>query len=332
MADVAADERIKQRSTGRFTDPEDYVANFRAMDIELVVTGSGQFDGCLTWAQLPHIDLLYAQEALPRVAYVSLQPPSLFVTFLTHPEPVLLLNGVALQPGEIAFHTGGERFHQRTTGAARWGLLAIAPRFASIYMAALAGRHFRIPSGGRLFRPPSADATRFFRLHARACRLVEARPACIGHSEVARALERELISALMTCFCGSEVRIELARTRRHAEILGRLEHELAVHPDRVLPMAELCAIIGVSQRTLTACCTEFFGMSPGQYLRLRRLNRVRRAILNADPSTAKVSEIARSHSFTELGRFAASYRKVFGEMPSITLRRVRDGAAYEDRS
>jgi AraC-like DNA-binding protein len=64
-------------------------------------------------------------------------------------------------------------------------------------------------------------------------------------------------------------------------------------------------------------------MSPSQYLRMRRLNRVRRAFLDADPATAKVSDIARGHGFTELGRFAAMYRDAFGETPSTTLRRVR---------
>ena len=87
-------------ATGRFTDPDNYVANFHAMTVELVVTRPAQFDGRLTWAQLPHIDLLCAQEALPRIAYVSLQPPSLFVTFLMQPGPALLLQQTAGQLGQ----------------------------------------------------------------------------------------------------------------------------------------------------------------------------------------------------------------------------------------
>ena len=63
-------------------------------------------------------------------------------------------------------------------------------------------------------------------------------------------------------------------------------------------------------------------MSPGQYERLRRLNLVRTALRRADPETASVTEIAKQHGFSELGRFAVAYRLLFGEAPSITLHGV----------
>jgi len=44
-----------------------------------------------------------------------------------------------------------------------------------------------------------------------------------------------------------------------------------------------------------------------------RLNMARSALRRADPGTASVAEIARDYHFTELGRFAAAYRAVFGE-------------------
>jgi transcriptional regulator GlxA family with amidase domain len=47
----------------------------------------------------------------------------------------------------------------------------------------------------------------------------------------------------------------------------------------------------------------------------------RSALRRADPATASVAEIARSHQFSEPGRFAVTYRAIFGEMPSSTLRR-----------
>ena len=65
-------------------------------------------------------------------------------------------------------------------------------------------------------------------------------------------------------------------------------------------------------------------MSPHQYLWLRRMNLVRRALALADAAAKTVTEIANDHGFAELGRFAVTYRKLFGESPSVTLRRTPD--------
>ena len=60
-------------------------------------------------------------------------------------------------------------------------------------------------------------------------------------------------------------------------------------------------------------------MSPQRYLRLRRMQRVRRALSFADPTSATVTAIATAHGFWELGRFAGVYRSLYGELPSQTL-------------
>jgi AraC-like DNA-binding protein len=46
----------------------------------------------------------------------------------------------------------------------------------------------------------------------------------------------------------------------------------------------------------------------------------RRALRQADPLATTVTVIATEHGFWDLGRFAAVYRKLFGELPSETLR------------
>ena len=102
----------------------------------------------------------------------------------------------------------------------------------------------------------------------------------------------------------------------------RFEEVLADHPNRPVPMPELRALVGVSDRTLRSCCAEFLGISPGRYMLLRRLKAVRIALRNADPAVASVAEIAAAYGFTELGRFSGIYRTTFGEAPSTTLRRA----------
>jgi transcriptional regulator GlxA family with amidase domain len=103
--------------------------------------------------------------------------------------------------------------------------------------------------------------------------------------------------------------------------MTRFEIALCKSVNRKITLPDLCAEIGVAERTLRMCCHKFLGVSPMRYLLLRRLNNARAALRRADDSTASVASIAREHQFVELGRFAATYRAAFGETPLTTLRR-----------
>jgi transcriptional regulator GlxA family with amidase domain len=159
------------------------------------------------------------------------------------------------------------------------------------------------------------------RLHSKACRLAETKHELIANPEVARALEQELLHALVNCLTAEDANGNPKTRRHHADIMVRFEDALTAHIGRQLNMPALCSAIGVPERTLRVCCSEFLGMSPTRYLLLRRLNMARSALRRADPATASVAEIARRCQFPELGRFAVAYRTIFGEMPSATLRR-----------
>ena len=108
---------------------------------------------------------------------------------------------------------------------------------------------------------------------------------------------------------------------RHHAIVARFEEFLEANPNRPLYLAEICPAIGVAERTLRLACEEHLGMGPIRYFSLRRMHLVRCALLCADPSTATVTRIATDHGFWELGRFSVTYRSLFGETPSETLRR-----------
>lgn len=61
-----------------------------------------------------------------------------------------------------------------------------------------------------------------------------------------------------------------------------------------------------------------------QYVKLLRLEAVRLSLLDSDPLGGTVSGVASEYGFRQLGRFSAEYRKVYGELPSVTLRRHRN--------
>jgi len=307
--------------TSTFIDPDDYQASLRQARLDLLVTSQGVFKARLTWVSLHCLQLLHSDEDLPRIAYASLAPALIFVGFATRPNPSMLWGGGELQTADIIFHSRGERFHQRTTGPCGWSLLGFVPKHLERYCEALLGKPLSLPAAARILRPAARDAARLRRLHAQACRLAETRPKVLAHPEVARAIEQGLIHALVTCLA-AKLRDDWAARRHHTRIMVRFEEVLADHPNRQLHMPELCALIGVTERTLRSCCAGFLGISPSRYMLLRRLKTARIVLRGADPATANVAEIAGGCGFTELGRFAGAYRTAFGEAPSTTLRRA----------
>ena len=312
---------MAESGTATFANPDDYQAAVGDATVNLIVTGGGDFDARLTWLHLRRFHVLRGCENLPRIAFISLSPAQVFVSFPTSEGPPLTYRGLGLQFGDVVFHSRGERTHQRTNGESQWGLISLPPEQLAACGKALTGSKITPPLAGRVLRPSRSAAARLLRLHSKACRLAETRHQLIGNPEVARALEQELLHALVNCLMADNANSDLNRMRHHADIMVRFEDALTTHGGPQLNMPALCSAIGVPERTLRVCCTEFLGVSPIRYLLLRRLNMVRSALRRADPANASVAEIARTYQFQEPGRFAVTYRTVFGEMPSSTLRR-----------
>jgi AraC-like DNA-binding protein len=220
------------------------------------------------------------------------------------------------------FHSLSERLHQATDGASVWSLITLDPVQLDDYSRALFEKPLLPPAEGRVLRSAKRNAARLRRLHAQACRLAETKPKILAHPEVARAIEKDLIHALVTCLISAKANEERAAKRHHALVMVRFEEVLAEHLGQMLRMPELCERVGVSEGTLRSSCREFLAITPIRYVRLRRLNAVRRALLNGEPGLANVAELARLHGFTEPDRFAGVYRAAFGESPSSTLQRA----------
>ncbi|MCW2827829.1 MAG: transcriptional regulator, AraC family, partial [Marmoricola sp.] len=79
--------------------------------------------------------------------------------------------------------------------------------------------------------------------------------------------------------------------------------------------------VHLSVRALQEGFKRDLGMSPLAYLRLVRLRRAHRVLEQATPESTTVAAVALGLGLLHMGRFAASYRRAFGEMPSETLRR-----------
>jgi transcriptional regulator GlxA family with amidase domain len=107
------------------------------------------------------------------------------------------------------------------------------------------------------------------------------------------------------------------------EIISRSKEFLEKRDGETASVGELAAAANVSERTLQAAFNEYYGVGPVRYLQLRKLHWIRHALRASDPEAVSVTDVAVQHGEWQFGRFASRYRRLFGELPSETLRAKR---------
>ena len=311
---------MSERGTQTFGDPDGYAAAFGDARVNLTIMGAGDFTARLTRLKLQHLEVYWCRESLPRIAYISLPPERVVLSFpISGASP--LFGGSALRNGTIVLHGRAERMHQRSNGVCQWGMMLFSAKQLADCGEALTGQPMASLRVSRVLRPTRPETLGFRSLLRHACHLADIGRNLVRRPEVARALEQEMLHAVVHCLTADDAGDIAKARRRHAAVVVRFEEVLTKHIDWKLNMQALCAEVGVAERTLRMCCAEVLGVSPTRYVLLRRLNRARAALRRADPSTATVAEVARNNQFMEFGRFAVTYRSIFGESPSTTLQR-----------
>lgn len=304
-----------------FSDPDDYATALGGVCVNLTITGAGHFAARLTRLRLQYSEIYWCREDLPRIAYFSLPTDRTILSFPLGGAS-LAFAGVMLRNGDMVCHSHGERAHQRSTGACQWGLISLSTEELAKYGKAMGGQPIASSRAEGVRHPARAEALRFRHSFRQACRLADTKIELFRDEKLARGLEQEMLDALAHCLAGDHAVDALSKARQHhAAVMARFEEASTKHINQKLNMPTLCTEIGVAERTLRMCCAEFLGVSPTRYLLLQRLNRARAALRRANPSTVSVAEVARNNQFLEFGRFAVTYRTIFGESPSVTLQR-----------
>lgn len=113
-----------------------------------------------------------------------------------------------------------------------------------------------------------------------------------------------------------------ASIHRRKHIVDTVKSFLQQHHDEPVTITQLCQIANVSRRTLQYSFETVLGISPLQYLRVSRLNGVRRHLLKAESKTA-IADIAAQWGFWHLSQFSKDYKQLFGELPSHTLKKAQ---------
>jgi AraC-like DNA-binding protein len=268
-----------------------------------------------------------AHEDLPRVYIGAVKPHRAAIGFLTRvDQPAMQHCGMEVLPGDIIVNDT-DLMYRRTEANCDWGSMSLSQDDLDATCQAITGHEYAGVPLKHLVRPAPDLMERLVKIHQMVGQFAKTTPDILSLPEVARALEQELILVMIRCLTEGESSEMTTAGHRHDMIIARFEEFLEANPDQPLYLTEICAAIGVAERTLRVACEEYLGMGPIRFLSLRRMHLVRRALRQADPSTATVTRLATGHGFWELGRFAVAYRVLFGESPSESLRRPSDDQA-----
>jgi AraC family ethanolamine operon transcriptional activator len=154
-------------------------------------------------------------------------------------------------------------------------------------------------------------------------------PEAFEHSAVIASLEEGLFQWLSLICTPSDSNTHAARRRQG---LNRALDYLRTADASRVSVADLCRVAQVSERTLRYAFRDELDLSPLTFLRRLRLHGARRELMNAEGALPRVTDVANRQGFLEFGRFAADYRRLFGELPSETLAHRRAVAPSPLRS
>ena len=298
-----------QRVHRSFADFEDLQECARHWDLDFRQMDRGRFDGEIHLVMMPEVQLGHVR--LERRIEQAGAPPTGLRTIGLPADPGqrIFWRGRQVHGGQVLVYPLGSEIDAISQPGFEVYVLSFRPELLNATAERLGVAHFE-----RLL-----DASDVVDVDPRALDALRVSLKAWFPNPGREWARSELPSAVVQLLAGA------TQPQRPVLLMDRAIHMTRQHVDgrpfAALHVTDLCRHIGVSERTLRHSFRDRLGMTPKAYVRDRRLNLVRNALRAADPSAAKIAHIANRCDFWHMGQFAADYRRLFGELPSETLRR-----------
>jgi len=305
-----------------YSDPGEAANCYAAAQVQLTPTGPTPFRTRAVRVEFEHLWMQQVYESSARVKHAALVPSRAVIKFLTVPGSELITQGAPLPYQGILRYRPGHAYYERTHAAVSWASMSLPVGQLDAACIAIAGHDLHSLRDLSIVVPSAAAMTKLRQILDASVALAEHAPRVLSGPEVARNLEQSLIDAIVGCFAQSDAPHADVVHQNHDTVMRRFYNLLEDSPERPFYIPEICAAIRVPERTLRICCQEHIGMSPKQYLLLRRMHLARGALRQAIVSETTVTDVATRFGFWHFGRFAERYRLIFGELPSVTLDRL----------
>lgn len=151
-------------------------------------------------------------------------------------------------------------------------------------------------------------------LHQLLCN--DLRPELRPMFRAAKAYELLSLTLEQLCCRSHKTTLSPMDIRRLRQARAILDESVAEPPS----LLELARVVGINDFKLKKGFKELFGTTPYSYLTSRRMSLARETLLAGETS---VTEVANAVGYTNLGHFAAAFRKKYGAAPRDFRRQAR---------
>ena len=117
--------------------------------------------------------------------------------------------------------------------------------------------------------------------------------------------------------------VEAKRNRQSFLLAQRVVLFMWENVDQHLTLESICERVHCGMRRLIYSFTDSFGMGPMRYLKILRLNAVRRRLKDAH-GDVRILDVAGDFGFWHMGHFSADYKRMFGTTATETIEISRD--------
>ena len=310
----------------RFRDQDELSALIQGGDSEFIQRAPGTFAGNFVFLGLDQGMIQFGEINLPYLAKGVSQNQYFGVLVHLSVEGDWIWRGQRLNPRSLIAMAPHSDIQTLLPAGTSWAFLSIEyEQLGKALLASIGSQAPLFDEGARLLLP-TLEAYESLRTRLGAVlAAVRADPSILEVPEARKGVEQSVVDSLARAL-GSSTRVRPShRAWNRSRVARAVEAYLETAPSEPISLSDLCAVAGVGERTLRDVFKESYGMSPLQYLRVRRLHQVRRALRRANPDLQTVQSVANRHGIWHLGRFAADYRSLFSEGPAETLRRMAGG-------
>jgi AraC family transcriptional regulator, ethanolamine operon transcriptional activator len=150
---------------------------------------------------------------------------------------------------------------------------------------------------------------------------IKSSPKMLNYPQIRKGMEQEIYNNIILAIADTSVAADAAVAPSRKAVVDKVREYVLAHKEEPVTVADLCAALNVSRRTLQYSFQVVLNVNPVAYLRAVRLNGTRRGLrARAGDPTVTVADIAARWGFWHMSHFAADYKLMFGELPSQTLR------------